>query len=237
MLYAQLAEVLHHHFPSQHKEAEAAYRSAAKFGCKTEQANLQGNLASFLVQTGARVASLTAFRSALEADPDHANNLYNAALFLKIVGRSRLELETRSADADVRKEPTLSVIAYRLLKRSSELGHRNADRERHTLHSALFYFHPKHAHAASHGPAVIPEGIDHLFASNIPRDIPTANYKHVLGVKKPRRRSTTATTTTTTTAPSKRSETTSTTTGRQTSTSVFTQSAYSRRTSSSRRVS
>eukprot|EP00659_Diplonema_papillatum_P020685 gene20685-31875_t len=190
ILHARLAELMHFHLPLSLDDAEAAYRSAIKFCGSTtaEHANLKGNLASLLAQRGAKAAALATFRESLAVDPSHANNLFNAGMFLRILGSSQLALEahhrkTGRAEAIKREDPVVSMAAYRLLAKAASLGHSQAEAERQHLHRALHRHNPRHAALATAGISngenfkaeeYLPEHLDHLLDPIIPEDIPKA---------------------------------------------------------------
>ena len=192
MLHARLAEVYHYHLPSSAEKAEAAYRSALEH-CgdgKEETACLKGNFATYLVQRGLKVAALKLYKEALEADPNHCNNAFNAGVFLKIVGEpimAAAAAATVKSRRDLLGDTLVSVVAHQLLAHAGDLGHYAARSEAEALRTKIFAYNSRYAHFVFHelqqtaaaggaGRSVdIPEDVERLVARATARSVQPAH--------------------------------------------------------------
>eukprot|EP01063_Lacrimia_lanifica_P037224 TRINITY_DN7581_c0_g1_i1.p1 TRINITY_DN7581_c0_g1~~TRINITY_DN7581_c0_g1_i1.p1 ORF type:complete len:1343 (+),score=397.44 TRINITY_DN7581_c0_g1_i1:64-4092(+) len=174
VLNAKLGEVLHFYHPEEADLADESYRAAIKHGGqgKEEQANLLGAYATFLVQRGAKTGAIQAFREALAVDPNHANNAFNAGIYLKILSGPSLRTDRRS-DVDIHKVPHVAIIAHRLLAHAATLGHPEAKTEARALYKQLHLFNPRYAFAATQPVApeeYLPKLIDVGLHPAVPED-------------------------------------------------------------------
>ena len=177
--HAKLAELYHFHIPEEIYKAEASYKTALKLSTdsKADVACLKGNFASYLVQRGAKSCAIILFREALEADPLHLNNLYNAGVFLKLVGETSMRRAAEShREWEVATRP--SLVACRLLDRAGELGQLCAKDEAERVRRRLISYQPRFAQLALANLSedipvgVIPPYIDSLVSRLAPKDVP-----------------------------------------------------------------